>query len=144
MDNIRSTALACLLFCGACVFPSGELSGEATPVPESWAFVGDEEPCRVETSAPEPRSVRVGCYSVDGQLYVHSHRFTNSPRPWGRSWVEEIRKNPSVRIEISDRVYRLEAIEIMDEEARCEILCPRGHEPPPDGMRLFRFVSSSR
>lgn len=127
------------LVCLGCVFPSGALSGQVAPAPESWAFDDDDQPCRLETSAPEPRSVRVGCYSVEGQLYIHSHRFTNAPRLWGRSWVEEIRENPSVRIKISDRIYLLTAEEITSEESRREILAPRGHDPPPEGMRLFRF-----
>ena len=125
--------------CASCVFPGGELSGDVAPPPESWAFLGNDAPCRLETAAPEPRAVRVGCYAVGDVLHVHSHRWTNAPRLWGSSWVEEIELNPAVRIEIEGVIYRLEAEEVRDEDLRTRILGDRGHVPPPQGMRLFRF-----
>jgi len=136
--KIRFAVLVALLTT-SCVFPAGELTGEVTAAPDSWAFVGDEQPCRLETSAPDPRSVRVGCYAVGDRLYIHSHRWTSAPRLWGKSWVEEVDKNASVRIEMSGRIYLLRAEEISDPRARSQVLINRGHDPPPAGMRLFRF-----
>jgi hypothetical protein len=138
-EGVMRFAVLISLLGTSCVFPGGELCGEVTTTPDSWAFVGDDQPCRLETSAPDPRSVRVGCYSVGDQLYIHSHRWTNVPRLWGKSWVEEVDKNASVRIAISGRIYLLRAKEISDRDARSRILVNRGHDPPPDGMRLFRF-----
>lgn len=130
---IASLALAWL------VLPRGRLSGVPASVPPSWDAVGTDAPCLLETSAPEPRSVRVGCYAMDGRLYVHSHRFSDRRPLVGTSWVEAIGKNPNVRIQIEGAVYPLRANEVVDPELKRRILVPRGHDPVPSAMRLFWF-----
>lgn len=135
-------ALAILLATAAwLVLPRGELAGVVSAVPNSWDFVGPDRACTIETAAPSPRSVRVGCYAVEGQLFVHSHRWADQPPRFGTSWVAEVAKNPLVRIQIDESIYELEAHEVVDEGRRATILVPRGHEPVPAGMRLFRFSS---
>ena len=123
------------------ILPRGELSGPVVPAPASWEQIIDDHLCLLESRSPEPRSVRVGCYSVDGALYVHSHRWTDEPRLIGKSWVAEVARNPAVRMEHEGKIYELLAIEVSDPKQRNRILSARGHEPPPEGMHLFRFVS---
>ena len=123
------------------ILPRGELSGPAAAAPVSWGLIVDDHLCLLETRAPEPRSVRVGCDSVDGVLYVHSHRWADPPRLIGASWVAEVAQNPAVRMEHEGKIYELLARKVPDPEQRNRILSARGHEPPPEDMHLFRFVS---
>ena len=104
------------------ILPRGELSGPVAAAPASWDLIIDDHLCLLETRAPEPRSVRVGCYSVDGVLYVHSHRWADQPRFIGTSWVAEVATNPAVRMEHEGKIYELLAIEVSDPEQRNRVL----------------------
>lgn len=140
----RWIALAVVVAAGLLAYlalPRGELSGTPASFPGSWSFLSEDEPCMLETRATQPRAVRVGCYSVDGTLHVHSHRWADLPRLFGSNWVEDARQNPSVRVLIRAQLYEALAIEVTDESARESILRARGFDPPPEGMKLFRFAA---
>lgn len=121
--------------------PRGALSGAVVIAPDSWRFLGGNELCLLETAAPQPRTVRVGCYPVEGDLYVHSHRWTDAPALFGTSWVSEVDKNQLVRVRIREQVYELRVVEVTEPAARTEILSTRGYDPVPQGIRLFRLVA---
>ena len=128
-----------LVLLGCAAVPGGELEGFETDVPEHWSFDDPDQPCHLETHTDRARSVRVGCYAVDGVLHIHSTRFADSWRLFGEGWVARVRRDPEVRVQIDDRVYRVRAEEVTDAARRAEILALRGFAPAPAGIRLFRF-----
>ncbi|MEM7411194.1 MAG: hypothetical protein AAF430_13240 [Myxococcota bacterium] len=136
----RGAALVCVAVAVSCAaVPRGELDGTPASAPQRWEFSDPEQPCWIETRAPEPSSIRVGCYAIDGVLHIHSTRFADGWRLFGESWVQKARRAPSVRVEVEGQVFSLRALEVTDPERREEILAGRGFDPVPGGIRVFSF-----
>tara|TARA_A100001037_G_scaffold306566_1_gene352783 strand:- start:1417 stop:1830 length:414 start_codon:yes stop_codon:yes gene_type:complete len=121
---------------------AGGLTGRPTDTPASFHFLGRSAPCHIELPGV-PRSVRVNCFHVDGALHIHSNRFAHVPRLRGESWVNVVRRDPDVRVEINGRIYALTAIPIADESQRQALLLARGYWRAWDGITIFRFAKSS-
>ena len=138
--QFRLFTTACLLLLGACwQSDRGNLEGEETATPGDFRFVGRTIPCFLEVQSAESRSLRVNCFHVDGNLHIHSNRFSKMRRLRGESWVETVRREPQVRIAIDHHIYRMRATPIEDEILRVALLHERGYVYAWDGITVFRF-----
>ncbi len=86
-------------------FPSGQLHGNITAIPEDWTEVASAGVIELETNPSEPYSVKLWIIGFDDRLYVHAG--TNLAR-----WVENILKNPNVRLLIGDKLFELNAVRV--------------------------------
>ena len=113
---LRSLVLLFLLLvvvlAGACNGPvglmsGGKLEGEAQPVPENWAFLGESGQMQLETKPGAPYSVNVNYTILDGTMYVNAGDTETV-------WVKNIAANPAVRLRIGDAIYELRAERVTD------------------------------
>lgn len=130
-------AAACLGNGPCSLFPGGELEGRVTEPPQSWEFLGGGTQCDFEVNPESPTSVYIDCYTYDGQLYVHSHRWARTPRLWGEAWATAAGRDPEVRLRVHGKIYELRAERVTDESLRERVLASRGFDPVPDGIQLF-------
>ena len=138
----RLLAVLVLLVPGATACDRRALDGVEAQVPSDFSFVGSRARCDLEVNPPAPRVLRVNCFEVDGRLHVHSNRFASLPRPIGESWVTTVRRDESVRISLSGKIFRLRAIPIDDPGERHAILVARGYgDSPPEGITVFEFAA---
>ena len=115
------------------------LSGAPTTVPSDFTFVGRMSPCFLELE-PGEEALRVNCFQIDGELHIHSARYSKLPRFRGENWVVTVRRDPDVRVEIDGRIYTLRAAPIDDEAMRRQILYDRGYSVAWDGITVVRFL----
>jgi len=138
--NIRILAVGSLLLLAGC-WQSGRgvLDGQVSPPPDDFRFLGRSSPCFLELPGAS-RSIRVNCFHIDGTLHIHSNRFAKLPRFRGESWVDTVKRDPSVRVGIETDIYAMSATAIDDEERRQEILHERGYWYAWDGITIFSFA----
>jgi hypothetical protein len=77
-----------------------------TPVAD-WSFTDNIQNVEVQTNTWYllPRSVTINCVSYKGQLYLASFYPAGLTYPHGRSWNENVARDPHVRIKIGDQLY---------------------------------------
>lgn len=119
---------------------TGELEGYAAPTPADFRFLGTTASCYLEVGSKRPRSIRVNCFHIDGNLHIHSNRFARFPRLRGESWVEVLRREPRARVSIAGNIYSVRATPIDDPADRETILHARGYWYLWDGITIFRFA----
>jgi hypothetical protein len=123
---------------GPCsMFPGSRIEGTPTRPPETWEFLGAGKQCALEVKPEAPKSVHIDCYTYQGQLYVHSHRWARTPRLWGEAWVTAAERDPNVRLVIEGQVYELHAQLVSKQSLRRRVLLARGFDPVPEGIQLF-------
>ena len=130
-------ALACLGSGPCAMFPGGRIDGTPAAPPQSWDVFGSGTQCDLEVNPPAPKSVFIDCYTHEGQLYVHSHRWARTPRLWGEAWVTAAEREPDVRLGVAGRIYELRAELVTDASLREQVLVARGFDPVPQGIQLF-------
>jgi hypothetical protein len=84
----------------SCRVPGLWLKGErVTTLVTDWSFTDKIPQIKIQTQTPFllPHSVTIWCAVYDGNLYVTSYR--------GRQWVENIIRDPQVRLKIADKVF---------------------------------------
>jgi hypothetical protein len=84
----------------SCRVPGLWLKGEPVTTPVSDRSFTDQIPqIRIQNQTPFllPHSVIIWCAVYNGNLYVTSYR--------GRQWVENIVRDPHVRLKIADKVF---------------------------------------
>src|ERR1700761_6816692 len=95
----------------SCKMPGLWLKGEpvTTPVTD-WSFTDQIPQIKIQTETPFllPHSVTIWCAVYNGNLYVTSYR--------GRQWVENIVRDPQVRLKIGDKVFD-RTLSIVDDPA---------------------------
>jgi len=94
-----------------CRMPGLWLKGEAVTTPVTdWSFTDKipEIKIQTQTSYVLPHSVTIWCAVYNGNLYLTSGR--------GREWVEDIFRDPHVRLKIGDQVYD-RTISVVDDPA---------------------------
>ena len=117
----------------------GALSGSETAAPDDFRFLGRTARCYLELPSV-PRSLLVNCFHIEGQLHIHSNRWAKIPRLRGESWVETVRRNPEVRVQVDDEIYTMRAVVIENEQKRVALLHERGYWRAWNGITVFRFV----
>ena len=90
-------------------FSSGGLDGTPTPTPASFLEVGQAEIVQLETNPAEPYSVNLWVIGEATHLYVFSGDSKTT-------WVQNIERDPNVRLQIGANVYELQAAQVTDAE----------------------------
>lgn len=92
--------LALTLGLGACAglnpLPGGALTG-CEEITESFAFAQTATLLRLETRGDAAYSVWLRVTLIEGRLFVDA-----AP---GRKWLEALKRNPKVRLQIADKIY---------------------------------------
>ena len=95
--------------------PCGPISGGridgtvVTTVPGDWHFTDDLSTIQVETRPADPLSVTTWCFTDGPQLFVPSHGAAKKP------WVQNVTKEPRVRLRIGEQIYEMQATRITDQ-----------------------------
>lgn len=109
----------------SCKMPGLWLKGEpvTTPVTD-WAFTDKIPQIKIQTQTPFllPHSVTIWCAVYNGNLYVTSYR--------GRQWVEDIVRDPQVRLKIADKVYDRTLSMVDDPAEKAAVLQAKGKKYP--------------
>jgi hypothetical protein len=86
---------------------------ERAPVGD-WAFTSELEQIQLETNPSDPYSVNAWCVGIGDQLYVPTSMIRGSKTPSERTWVENVTRDPSVRVQLGDAVYERVAVRVED------------------------------
>ena len=84
------------------------LKGELVTTPVSdWSFTDKVQNIQIQTNSSYllPHSVTIDCVSYKGRLYLFSFYAAGLTYPHGRSWNEDVARDPHVRIKIEDKLY---------------------------------------
>lgn len=121
----------------------------ATPVTD-WSFADNYRTLEIQTRTPYllPHSVTTACIEYMGQLYVGSIYEAGLVYPHGRSWNENVARDPHVRIKIGDRLYDAILVHITDPAfinavLQAEQAKSSGFRVPPNGsLQLYHVVQA--
>ena len=109
----------------SCKMPGLWLKGDlvTTPVTD-WSFTDKIPQIKIQTETPYlvPHSVTIWCAVYNGNLYVTSYR--------GRQWVEDIIRDPHVRLKIEDRVFDRTLSVVDDPAEKAAVLQTKGKKYP--------------
>lgn len=109
----------------ACRAPGLWLRGNAVTTPVTdWSFTDKIKAVKVQTKTPFllPYSVSAWCAVYNGNLYLTSYR--------GRRWVENIIRDPHVRLKIGDQVFDRTFTVINDPVEKAAVLQAKGKKYP--------------
>jgi hypothetical protein len=109
----------------SCKVPGLWLKGEPVTTPVSdWSFTDQIPQIKIQTQTPFllPHSVIIWCAVYNGNLYVTSYR--------GRQWVENIVRDPHVRLKIADKVFDRTLSMVDDPVEKAEVLQAKGRKYP--------------
>lgn len=108
----------------ACRAPGLWLRGQPVASPADWSFTNSIPAVKVETETPFliPYSVSAWCAVYNGNLYLTSYR--------GRRWVENIVRDPHVRLKIGDQVYDTTFSIVDDPAEKAAVLQAKGQKYP--------------
>jgi hypothetical protein len=109
----------------SCKVPGLWIKGQpvTTPVAD-WSFTDKIPEIKIQTQTPYllPHSVTIWCAVYNGNLYVTSYR--------GRMWVEDIVRDPSVRLKIGDQVFDRTLSVVNDPAEKAAVLQAKGRKYP--------------
>ena len=109
----------------SCEVPGLWLKGEpaTTPVAD-WSYTDKIPQVKIQTQSRFllPHSVTIWCAVYNGNLYVTSHR--------GRMWVEDIMRDPHVRLKIADQVFDRTLSVVDDPVEKAAVLQTKGKKYP--------------
>lgn len=126
----------------ACRAPGLWLRGEpAAAPPADWSFTDKVQAVKVQTQTPFllPYSVSAWCAVYNGNLYLTSYR--------GRRWVENIVRDPHVRLKIGDQVFDSTVALVDDPAEKAAVLEAKGKKypqwkvPPVSTATVFRVTA---
>ncbi len=121
-----------------------------TPVTD-WSFTDQVPNLKIQTNTwyGIPHSVTINCVSYRGQLYLDSFYAAGLTYPHGRSWNENVARDPHVRLKIGDKVYDRTLVLVTDpaetaavNEAK-EKKYPALKLPPGGTIVLFHVVDNT-
>ncbi len=86
---------------------SGEVQQQGV---EDWSFTADAHEIFIETVTSYwiPHSVTAWCVTVGDELYVAADDADK------KSWVENVARDPNVRLKIADKVYEQKLVPVTD------------------------------
>ncbi|HLK48591.1 MAG TPA: hypothetical protein VKT49_10680 [Bryobacteraceae bacterium] len=108
-----------------CRMPGLWLKGEVVTTPVTdWSFTDQIPQIKIQTQTPYlvPHSVTIWCAVYNGNLYVTSYR--------GRQWVEDIIREPRVRLKIENRVFDRTLSVVDDPVEKAAVLQAKGKKYP--------------
>lgn len=119
-----------------------------TPVTD-WSFTDQVSQVEVQTRSRFliPYSVTTYCVSMNGQLYLDSFYPPGVEYPHGRSWNENVARDPHVRLKIGSNLYDVTLVHDTDPADKAAVLqlvakkYPQLKIPPPERVQLYHVVS---
>ena len=119
-----------------------------TPVTD-WSFTDQVSQVEVQTRSRFliPHSVTTYCVSLNGQLYLDSFYPPGVEYPHGRSWNENVARDPHVRVKIGNNLYDVTLVHDTDPADKAAVLqlvatkYPQLKIPPPERVQLYHVVS---
>jgi hypothetical protein len=102
-----------------------------TPVTD-WSFTDNYQTINVQTNTKYllPHSVTTYCVSYNGQFYLTSVYREGLVYPHGRSWNEDVARDPHVRIKIGNQLYDRTLSRVSDETLRQNVLAAKRKKYP--------------
>lgn len=131
-------------------FPGGALSGEVHHERVAdWSFSDDAHTIQLETDSQDPRSVNTWCVGYQGNLYIPTSLIMGTENPAERGWVQNVLRDPLVRVRIDGTVYELRAERVDDptelEAVRAKFIAKydevEAGEEQAENAWIFRLVS---
>jgi hypothetical protein len=118
-----------------------------TPVTD-WSFTDQVSQVEVQTRSRFliPHSVTTYCVSLNGQLYLDSFYPPGVEYPHGRSWNENVAREPHVRLKIGNNLYDVTLVhdtEPADKAAVLQLVAkkyPQLKIPPPERVQLYHAI----
>jgi len=118
-----------------------------TPVTD-WSFTNKILTDEVQTRTWYliPHSVTTYCVAYNGQLYLDSIYRGNIEYPHGRSWNENVARDPHVRIKLGNQLYDRTLVYVTDPAERAAVLQAKTKKYPllkiPGGatVQIFRVI----
>lgn len=115
-----------------------------TPVTD-WSFADHVDTVKVQTRTWYliPHSVTTYCVALNGRLYLDSFYPEGAEYPHGRSWNENVARDPHVRLKIGDNLYDVTLTHDTDPALKATILelvakkYPQLKIPPASRVQLF-------
>lgn len=104
----------------------------ATPVTD-WSFTDKYPSIKIETRTWYllPHSVTTYCIANNGQLYVGSLYWAGLPPfPHGRSWNENVARDPHVRLKIGNQLYDRTLSVVTDPAEKAAVLQAKAKKYP--------------
>jgi hypothetical protein len=119
-----------------CRLPGLWLRGNlvTTPVTD-WSFTDKYPSIKIETRTWYllPHSVTTYCIAYNGQLYVGSLYWAGLPPfPRGRSWNENVARDPHVRLKIENQLYDRTLFVVTDPAEKAAVLQATEKKYPKD------------
>lgn len=127
------------------------LKGDLVTTPVSdWSFTDKFQTANVQTKTRYflPHSVTTYCVAYNGQLYLTSVYRAGLTYPHGRSWNEDVDRDPHVRIKIGDQLYDRTLSRVTDEAERSAVLAakrkkyPQQKIPPTSTVIVFHVLDN--
>ena len=121
-----------------------------TPVTD-WSFTAQVSTVEVQTRTRFgiPHSVTTYCTSLNGQLYIDSFYPPGVDYPHGRSWNENVARDPHVRLKIGDNLYDVTLVHDTDPADKTAVLqlvakkYPDLRIPPPERVQLYHVIGAT-
>jgi hypothetical protein len=123
----------------ACRLPGLWLRGNVVTAPVTdWSFTDKIQNVKIQTQTPIllPYSVEAWCVSYHGDFYVTSYR--------GRLWVEDILRDPHVRLKLGGQLFDRTFTLVSDTDEKTAVLqakakkYPQWEVPPVSTATIFR------
>jgi hypothetical protein len=124
-----------------CRTPGLWLRGDPVETPVTdWSFTDAVPTIKIQTRTPFllPYSVAIWNATYNGNLYITSYR--------GRRWVEDIVRDPHVRLKIDGRLYDRTLAMVTDPAEKAAVLQAKGKKypswrvPAVDAATVFRVM----
>ncbi len=110
------------------------LKGELVTTPVTyWTFADQYQTLAVQTHTRYliPHSVTTYGITYQGHLYLTSiYRYTGLEYPHGRSWNEDVARDPRVRIRIGDKLYDRSLVVVTDAAEKAIVLKAKSQKYP--------------
>jgi hypothetical protein len=125
----------------SCRAPGLWLKGDVVTTPvNDWSFTNQVQTIKIQTQTPFllPHSVSIWCAVYNDNLYVTSYR--------GRLWVEDVIRDPHVRLKIGGQLYERTLSLVNDPDEKAAVLqakgkkYPRWKVPAVDTATVFRVL----
>ena len=124
------------------------LKGNPAATPADWSFTDQVSTVEVQTRTRFllPHSVTTYCVNYNGQLYLDSFYPPGVEYPHGRSWNENVARDPHVRLKIGNDLYDVTLVHVTDpaEKAALRELkakkYPQLKIPPDPQVQLFHVI----
>ena len=125
------------------------LKGNVVTAPVTdWSFTDKVDTVEVQTRTwyLVPHSVTTYCVALNGRLYLDSFYRAGAEYPHGRSWNENVARDPHVRLKIGNNLYDVTLAHDTDPALKTAVLqlvakkYPQLKIPPEAQVELFHVV----